>query len=239
VAQAQPSEAPPDPPKPKGAHPEPKPSHTVSPFPSARGLQAFVPADALVQKSTHMKEAIALANALLPAIQGTYELEFRRVTYEKDEMGRLRQRIRDEKALIQLTAAPFAQSVEALPPPEPGQKKTVRYGLTPPRSVDRFQVDLDQARAREVEQTAKTLVHEWAHTALNRQLSQLPDGEARYAGATDPVGLFESLRFRSPATGEFVQVTPSGPGVTEHEMVAQFSEHLFDLALAQRKKARR
>ncbi|MDX2012384.1 MAG: hypothetical protein SFW67_19465 [Myxococcaceae bacterium] len=186
-----------------------------------------------------MKEAIALANELLPAIQGTYEIEFRRVTLEKDELGRVRQRVREEKALVELTAAPFAQTVEALPPPEADKKKNVRYGLTPPRSVDRFQVDLDQARAREIEQTAKTLVHEWAHTALNRQLGKLPDGAARYAGATDPVGLFESIRFRSPATGEFVQVTPSGPGVTEHEMVAQFSEHLFDLALAQRKKAHR
>jgi hypothetical protein len=202
-------------------------------------VPAFVAADATVRQATNMKEAIALANELLPAIQGRYELEYRELALQKDELGRVRLVRSDRKFVVDLTAAPFPQQVEALPVRAPNEDQRERYGLTPPRSVDAFQVDLEQARRRDIELTAKTLIHEWAHTALNRQLGREPDAADAYTRATTPVAMFESLRFKSPATGEFVQVTPSGPGVTGHEMVAQFTEHLFEVALAKRKKAHR
>ena len=59
-----------------------------------------------------------------------------------------------------------------------------------------------------------------------------------YEVASRPIGLWESLSYKSPSTGEFVQVTPSGQGVSPHEMVGQYAGALFDKALAERKASK-
>ncbi|MBE2253286.1 MAG: hypothetical protein IAE78_27390 [Myxococcus sp.] len=82
------------------------------------------------------------------------------------------------------------------------------------------------------------MIHEWAHTAVNRGLSERPDPSAAYEVVASPIGLWESLQYRSPATGEFVQVTPSGSGVSLHEMAGQYAGALFDKALTERKARR-
>ncbi|MCA2978388.1 MAG: hypothetical protein INH41_11505 [Myxococcaceae bacterium] len=60
-----------------------------------------------------------------------------------------------------------------------------------------------------------------------------PDPALAYRDASAPVGLFESLHFKRPLTGEDVQVMPSGVGVSGNEMVAQHVEHVFKRALAE------
>ena len=78
----------------------------------------------------------------------------------------------------------------------------------------------------------------WAHTAVNRGLAEQRDPKAAYELVAAPIGLWETLSYKSPSTGEFVQVTPSGGGVSAHEMAGQYAGALFDKALAERKAKR-
>lgn len=207
--------------------------HSVTAYPKARGLPAIVAADDQVRGAEKMKEAIALANELLPAIQGRYEIESIRVKIQFDEQGRAWPIKIPSATTLDLSGGP-TRSISKLGPPE--KPSTERYGATPRLSVDAFGIDLEQAKKRTVEDTAKTIIHEWAHTALNRLITQTPNPSVAYDVVAEPVGLYESIKFKSPVTGEFVEVTPSGPGVSEHEMVAQYVEQLVDRALAERKK---
>jgi hypothetical protein len=234
-AASQPEAAPAGPPPRHPPHDE-HGRHTVAPFPKSRGLPSLVPADETVRAAKNMKEAIALANELLPMIQGKHEIEYKRIALVKDEFGHIRQQAFQDRMVLDLSDSPGPKTISALPPSE---KRRERYGETPRLSTDAFSVDLEQAEERAVVDTARTIIHEWAHTAVNRIMMTQPDPALAYQKASDPLGLFESLQFKSPLTGKYVEVTPSGPGVCGHEMVAQYMGQVFDKVLAERKKAHR
>jgi hypothetical protein len=236
VGAASPPEAAPAGPPPRHPPHDEQGRHTVAPFPKSRGLPSLVPADETVRAAKNMKEAIALANELLPMIQGVHQIPVKRVVLDTDDQGRVRQKTTEELVRIDLSRTELPSSISGLGPPADSR---TRYGETPVLGTDRFGVDLAQAAERGVELTAKTLIHEWAHTAVNRGLMAQPDPRQAYDAASSPIGTFESLKFKSPVTGEYVRVEPSGRGITDHEMVAQFVEHLFDKVLAERKKAHR
>jgi hypothetical protein len=187
---------------------------------------AFVPANPTVSGAPNVAEATKLANDLAASIAGHHSIEFKLVSLVRDQEGHVR-RVEEEGSIDFNLSLPNR-------PTRLDPSNSSSYGLTPVLSTDAFELSLPQAKGRGVVDTARTIIHEWAHTAVNRGLMERSDPRAAYDLVAKPIGLWESLSYKSPTSGEFVQVTPSGDGVSVHEMAGQYAGALFDKALADR-----
>jgi len=209
-------------------------AHSVSRHPTRRTLDqqpvAFVPASDAVSAAPNVAEATKLANELAPSIAGRHTIEFKLVSLVRDQDGHVQRVAKQGTNDFNLTLPDRPTRVE------PSNSNS--YGVTPALSTDSFELSLTRAQERGVIDTARTMIHEWAHTAVNRGLAEQRDPKAAYELVAAPIGLWESLSYKSPSTGEFVQVTPSGGGVSVHEMAGQYAGALFDKALAERKAKR-
>lgn len=208
--------------------------NTVSKHPGHRPFDpkpsAFVAATDAVSSAPHVAEATKLANELAPKIAGHHTIEYRYMKLLPDENGHVH-RV-EERGTVEIDLPLPSVPLRV----EPSASRS--YGVTPALSTDSFELSLAQANERGVVDTARTMVHEWGHTAVNRNLMERMDPIRAYEVASRPIGLWESLSYKSPSTGEFVQVTPSGQGVSPHEMVGQYAGALFDKALAERKASK-
>lgn len=204
--------------------------HSVSrhpePSPLTRHL-TFAPASREVAQAPNVAEATKLANELAPLIAGHHVIEYRLIRILRDDEGHSR-RV-EQQGTVEVDIVPGKAPIRVDP------SNSASYGLTPVLSTESFELSLPRADERGVVDTARTMVHEWGHTSLNRMINQSGDPKRVYAIATEAIGLWESLSFKSPSTGEFVKVTPTTNGVTTHEMVGQYAGALFDKALASRK----
>ncbi|MBL8921102.1 MAG: hypothetical protein JNJ54_19725 [Myxococcaceae bacterium] len=211
----------------------PAEGHAVSRHPGRRALDqqpvSFVAND-VIAAAPNVAEATKLANELAPSIAGRHTIEYRLVRLVRDLDGHVR-RVAEQGTMELNLALPDRPTRVEL-------SLSRSYGVTPALSTDAFGLSPTQAQERGVTDTARTMVHEWGHVAVNRTLLEGPDPKAAYERASAPIGLWESLSYKSPSTGEFVQVTPSGGGVSAHEMAGQYAGALFDKALAERKARR-
>lgn len=124
-------------------------------------------------RAPNVAEATKLANELAPLIAGHHAIEYRLIRVLRDDDGHYRQV--EQQGSLEVDIVPGKDPIRIDP------SSSASYGLTPVLSTDSFERSLPRADERGVVDSARTMVHEWGHTSLNRMITH---SEARTAASS-------------------------------------------------------